>query len=149
MGNQGMKINASVSTFAASLLFAPAAVAGIVVSAPVDVVGHLPLATFIGDNFANQSYKDWGNEPFVAVNPTNTNDIVVSSFAFGTPTNRNAALFYSTDGGSNWTLQFSVPPPSANVGVPRDWNFTYNSSGVLHGTILGSDGNIYQGATTN
>jgi len=144
-----MRTNFNVFAFAASLLFAPAAVAGLIVNAPIDVVGHLPLATFTGNNFATQSYKDWGNEPFVAVNPTNTNDIVVSSFAFLTPTNPNASIFHSTDGGANWTLQFSVPPPSPSVGVPRDWNFTYNSSGVLHGTILGSDGNIYQGATAN
>jgi len=137
------------SAFAATLLTAPAAFAGLIVGAPVDVVGNLPLATFVGNNFATQSYKDWGNEPFVAVNPTNPNDIVVSSFAFGTPTNPQASIFYSTNGGTSWTLQKTIPPPSASVGVPRDWNFTYNSSGVLHGTILGSDGNIYQGATTN
>jgi hypothetical protein len=134
---------------APGMLVAPAAFAGLIVGAPVDVVGNLPLATFDGNNFATQSYKDWGNEPFVAVNPTNTNDIVVSSFAFTTPTRQQASIFYSTNGGTSWTLQQTIPPPSASVGVPRDWNFTYNSSGVLHGTILGSDGNIYQGATTN
>ena len=138
-----------LSAFAATLLTAPAAFAGLIVGAPVDVVGNLPLATFVGNNFATQSYKDWGNEPFVAVNPTNTNDIVVSSFAFETPRNSQASIFYSTNGGTSWTLQKTIPPPSVSVGVPRDWNFTYNSSGVLHGTILGSDGNIYQGATTN
>jgi hypothetical protein len=135
--------------FVASVLFAPAAFAGLVVGTPVDVVGHMPLATFVGDNFATQSYKDWGNEPFVAINPINTNDIVVSSFAFLTPRNPNASIFYSTDGGANWTLRFSVPPPSTGAGVPRDWNFTYNNSGLLHGAILGSDGNIYQGMTSN
>ena len=138
-----------LSVFGAASLAAPAAIAGLIVSAPIDVVGNLPLATFIGDNFATQKYKDWGNEPFVAVNPTNIDDIVVSSFAFSTPTNRDAALFYSTNGGNNWTLQFSVPSPSANVGVPRDWTFAYDNTGTLHGAILGSDGNIYQGMTAN
>ena len=47
------------------LLVARTAVAGLIVGAPIDVVGNLPLATFIGDHFATQSYKDWGNEPFV------------------------------------------------------------------------------------
>jgi hypothetical protein len=144
-----MKTHLKLLALAPGLLAAPAAVAGIIVSQPVDVVGNLPLATFTGNNFATQSYKDWGNEPFVAVNPTNTNDIVVSSFAFGTPTNPQASIFYSTNGGTSWTLQNTIPPPSTSVGIPRDWNFTYNSSGVLHGTILGSDGNIYQGATPN
>ena len=60
--------------------------------APIDVVGNLPVATFVGDHFATQSYKDWGNEPFVAVNSTNTNDVVISSFSFGAPRNPDAAL---------------------------------------------------------
>jgi hypothetical protein len=144
-----MKMYFKLLAFAPGLFAAMPAVAGIIVSAPVDVVGNLPLATFTGNNFATQSYKDWGNEPFVAVDPTNTNNIVVSSFAFGTPTNPQASIFYSTNGGTSWTLQNTIPPPAAGVGIPRDWNFTYNSSGVLHGTILGSDGNIYQGATAN
>ena len=109
-----------LSAFAATLLTAPAAFAGLIVGAPVDVVGNLPLATFVGNNFATQSYKDWGNEPFVAVNPTNTNDIVVSSFAFETPRNSQASIFYSTNGGTSWTLQKTIPPPSVSVGVPRD-----------------------------
>ena len=145
-----MKTILKSSAFAAILfLTPPAAFAGLIVGAPVDVVGHLPLATFVGNNFATQNYKDWGNEPFVAVNPTNTNDIVVSSFAFATPTNPQASIFYSTNGGTSWTLQKTISPPSASIGVPRDWTFTYDSSGALHGTILGSDGNIYQGATTD
>jgi hypothetical protein len=93
-----------LAVFGASSLAARAAIAGLIVSAPIDVVGNLPLTTFIGDHFATQKYKDWGNEPFVAVNSTNIDDIVVSSFAFETPTNPNAALFYSTNGGNNWTL---------------------------------------------
>jgi hypothetical protein len=40
------------------------------------------------------------NEPFVAVNPINPNDIVMSSFSFGAPRNPDAALFYSTNGGT-------------------------------------------------
>ena len=71
-----------LSVFGAGWLAARSAIAGLIVSPPIDVVGNLPLATFIGDNFATQKYKDWGNEPFVAVNPTNHDDIVVSSFAF-------------------------------------------------------------------
>jgi hypothetical protein len=144
-----MKTYFKLLAFAPGLFATVPAVAGIIVSAPVDVVGNLPLATFTGNNFATQSYKDWGNEPFVAINPTNTNDIVVSSFAFGTPTNPQASIFYSTNAGTSWTLQNTIPPPSTSVGIPHDWNFTYNSSGVLHGTIVGSDGNIYQGATAN
>jgi hypothetical protein len=113
------------------LLTAPAAFADLIVGAPIDVVGNLPAATFVGDHFATQSYKDWGNEPFVAVNPINTKDVVISSFSFGAPRNPDAALFYSTNGGANWTLQFTVPQPSPSVAIPNDWTFAYDSAGTL------------------
>jgi hypothetical protein len=114
---------------APGLLAAPATFASLVVNAPIDVLGNLPLATFVGDHLATQNHKDWGNEPFVAVNPTNTNEIVVSSFAFGTARNPDAALFYSTNGGTSWTLQFTVPSSSAGVAIPNDWTFAYDSTG--------------------
>jgi len=53
-----MKTHLKLLALAPGLLAAPAAVAGIIVSQPVDVVGNLPLATFTGNNFATQSYKD-------------------------------------------------------------------------------------------
>ena len=101
------------------LLTAPAAFADLIVGAPIDVVGNLPVATFVGDHFATQSYKDWGNEPFVAVNPININDIVISSFSFGAPRNPDAALFYSTNGGANWTLQFTRTAAFAQCCHPK------------------------------
>ena len=51
------------AVFGTASLAAPAAIASLIVSAPIDVVGNLPLATFIGDNFSTQKYKDWGNLP--------------------------------------------------------------------------------------
>lgn len=140
---------AKLLAFAPGLLVAPAAIAGIVVSAPVDVIGNLPLAQFTSNGYGTNSYKDWGNEPSVAVNPLNTNEIFVSSFSYSTSsTSSGANVFYSTNGGTSWSSQFSVPAPSNGVTISNDWNFAYNSAGVLHGTILGG-GNIYQGATTN
>jgi len=145
-----MKAIFKLFAFASGLLAAPAAIAGIVVSAPVDVIGNLPLAQFTADGYGTNTYKDWGNEPFVAVNPLNTSEIFVSSFSYGTSTTSSGAnVFRSTNGGTSWTSLFTVPAPANGVGIPRDWNFTYNSAGVLHGSLLGSDGNIYQGATSN
>jgi hypothetical protein len=144
-----MKTHFKLFAFAASLLFAPAAFAGIVVSAPIDVIGHLTAADFTSNGYGTNTYKDWGNEPFVAVNPVNPSQIVVSSFAYGTSsTTSGADIFYSTNGGAGWASQFTIPAPASGVGIPNDWNFAYNSAGVLHGTILGG-GNIYQGATAN
>ncbi len=134
---------------APGMLVAPAAFAGLIVSAPVDVIGNLPLATFTSLGYGTRTYKDWGNEPYIAVNPLNTNDILISSFSFSTSsTTTGANVFYSTDAGSRWTSQFSVPAPVNGVTIPNDWTYAYNSAGALHGTVLGG-GNIFQGATTN
>ena len=135
---------------AAGVLVAPAAFAGLIVSAPVDVIGNLPAARFAMVGYGTRPYKDWGNEPFVAVNPVNTNDVFISSFSFSTATSLSgdANVFYSTNGGASWTSQFSVPPPASGVAIPNDWTFAYDSTGTLHGAILGA-GNIYQGATAN
>jgi hypothetical protein len=118
----------------------------------VDVIGNLPLANFNAGNYAGQTYKDWGNEPFVAVNPTNPNTIVVSGFAFGAPPNNAASLWYSTNGGNTWLTNFgAMPQPSANVGIPNDQTMAYDSSGTLHLAVLGGCGNcnVYSGTTTN
>jgi hypothetical protein len=138
---------------AAGVLVAPAALAGLIVSAPVDVVGNLSAARFTMVGYGTRPYKDWGNEPFVAVNPLNTNDVFISSFTFSTSgsISGDANVFYSTNGGTNWTSQFSVPPPASGVTIPNDWTFAYDSSGTLHGAVLGGEPtpNVYQGMTAN
>jgi hypothetical protein len=134
---------------ALGLLSAAPAFAEIIVNTPVDVIGNLSLAQFTGLRYGTRTYKDWGNEPFIAVNPTNTNDILISSFAYSTSsTTSGANVFYSTNAGASWTAQFSVPSPTNGLTIPNDWNFTYNNSGTLHGAILGG-GNIFQGATAD
>jgi len=143
-----------VRATAAAVLFALSldARAGVLLNAAVDVIGNIPVAQFTGFGYGTNSYKDWGNEPSVAVNPLNTNQIVVSSFSYGTnSTTSGANIFYSTNGGVSWTSQFTVPAPSSGVGVPNDWNFQYDSTGVLHAVALGGCNacNIYQGSTTN
>src|SRR5262245_13969906 len=105
---------------APGLLAAPATFADLLVSAPIDLIGTLPVATFTGLGYATRLYKDWGNEPFVAVNPLDTNDIFISSFAFSTSsTTSGANVFYSTNGGSSWTAQFSVPSPASGLTIPN------------------------------
>ena len=108
-----MKTILKLFAFAVGLLAAPAAFAGLVVNAPVDVVGHLSLADFTSNNYGGQAYKDWGNEPFVAVNPLNPSQIVVDSFAFGTSsTTSGASIFFSTNGLAHlwefWKWPFAI-----------------------------------------
>jgi hypothetical protein len=128
------------------------ALASLIVSAPVDVIGNLPLSEFTGSGYATRTYKDWGNEPSIAVDPSSPNHIVISSFSFGTlSTSRGANIFYSTTGGSSWTSQFSVPAPAAGIGIPNDWRFLYDDSGVLHGGVLGGCNacNVFHGTTAD
>jgi hypothetical protein len=142
-----------ILVLAAGVLVAPAASADLIVSAPVDVIGNLSAARFTMVGYRTRPYKDWGNEPFVAVNPLNTNDVFISSFSFSTSgsLSGDANVFYSTNGGTNWTSQFSVPPPASGVTIPNDWTFAYDSSGTLHGAVLGREStpNVYQGMTAN
>jgi hypothetical protein len=136
---------------------APAAFAELSISTPVDVIGNLGVADFTGNGYGTRSYKDWGNEPSVAVNPINLNDIWISSFNFGTSsTTSGASAFYSTNGGASWSSEFTVPAPSNGTGIPNDWRFLYDATGALHGAILGgarcgsaSACNVFQGQTAN
>lgn len=123
---------------------------GAALGAPIitDVVGQLPRSEYQAD-IAGRSYKDWGNEPAVAVNPLNPQDLVMSSFGFSTSGGGRASLWTSSDGGANWNIRFPVTAPAPGVVVPADWNFAFDSAGVLHGAVLGRDGNIYQGFTAN
>jgi hypothetical protein len=117
--------------------------------AVIDIIGNLPVSeynTFIKFN----GYKDWGNEPSIAVNPTNANQIAVSSFAFNTSsTTSGASLWYSTNGGANWNITFPLQAPVNGVGIPNDQTFKYDSTGNLHGAFLSFNNNIYSGMTSN
>jgi hypothetical protein len=135
---------------------------------PIDVLGHLPAAEynqFIPNaiNFqGNGNFKDWGNEPSIAVNPLHPDLIVVSTFAYGGfivsgPGSTNASIWYSTDGGADWTIRFPIPiSPAPGEGVPNDQTFAYDSKGVLRAAMLtfgltsSNPGlNIFQGTTTD
>jgi hypothetical protein len=121
---------------------------------PVDVIGNLTLSDYTS-YIQPQAYNDWGNEPFIAVNPVNPSDMIISSFAYGSPATGDpgASLWYSTNGGASWSIRFPInTDPAAGVGVPFDQTYAYDSNGVLHGVFLGIDsgGNqhIYQGSTS-
>lgn len=118
----------------------------------VDVVGNMSSSQF-SSLIAPQNYKDWGNEPFIAVNPTNPNNIAVSGFGYGTSsTSSGSSIWYSTNGGSNWTMTFPFQAPANGVSIPHDQTFQYDSSGNLHAAMLGTTSNgdnIYQGVTSN
>ncbi len=115
---------------------------------PVDVIGWLPVAeynTYIG----SVSYYDWGFEPFIAVNPTDPNKIVISSQAYNTGSSYGASLWYSTDGGKNWGIRFPITTPPSGI-VAADQVFAFDSAGVLHGALqTQSYCAIYHGSTAD
>jgi hypothetical protein len=113
-----------------------------------DVVGRMPIAEF-NTYIGSQTYRDWGNEPFIAVDPTNNNNVLVSAFAYGTP---GASVWYSTDGGTTFGIRFPITAPPSSSGGPNDQTFAYDGSGVVHTGMLTSFGPnqfVFHGSTPN
>jgi len=116
----------------------------------VDIIGRLSASdykTFVGAHHD----VDFGFEPFIAVNPTDPNKLVISTLAYNSGWPAGASLWYSTDGGSNWVIRFPIAaPPSGQV--PSDQVYAYDSAGVLHG-ILETQGStplyLYHGFTAD
>lgn len=111
----------------------------------LDVMGTVNPVDFA--NFiAPQTYKDWGNEPFIAVDPSSPNKVLISGFGFGSP---DGMLYYSTNGGASFDLRFPMtnPPGQGNFSAPNDQTYFYDNAGLLHGAILTSDGNVYHAQT--
>lgn len=98
-------------------------------------------------------HSTFGAEPSIAVNPTNTNQIVILSFAgsFWWQPTGHAPMWLSNDGGTTWSQVLTIPiPPGIGLdGCPCDQTPHYGSNGRLYITFLKNDGNIYTGQTTN
>jgi hypothetical protein len=78
-----------------------------------------------------------GNEPAIAINPANPDQIAITRFTFAW--NGNADLLFSTDGGGTWTNEQSVPPPpgvQGTDGCPCDQVIDYGRDGTLYGAFL-------------
>jgi hypothetical protein len=58
MWDNAMKTLLKLLVFASGLSAAPAAFAGLIVSAPIDVIGNLQLAQFTGLGYGTNTYKD-------------------------------------------------------------------------------------------
>src|SRR5262245_52161003 len=107
----------------------------------------------VSNTNANLTNTDTANdgEPSIAIDPNNTNQIVIS--AFSGSWGANAPLWHSTDGGNNWTKQFTVPVPpglaaATTANCPCDQAFDYDRAAGASGTFL-TNVDIYSGTTTN
>ncbi len=124
-------------------------------AAVVDVLGNLAPGDF-NAYIAPQSFADWGNEPSVAVNPTNPQELVLASFGYGSwVSSSTAQLWHSTDGGNSWFVSFSIPTPFAgSTFFIDDQTFAYDSSGKLHCALLAynsssNSDSVLHGVTTD
>jgi hypothetical protein len=124
-------------------------------AAVVDVLGSLSPSDFSA-YVASQSFCDWGNEPSVAVNPRNPQELIVASFGYGSwVSSSTAQLWHSTDGGSSWVVSLSMPTPfPGSTFFVDDQTFAYDSSGALHCALLAYDNvsnsdAVFHGVTTN
>jgi hypothetical protein len=64
------------------------------------------------DSQGNNIVGDAANEPSMAIDPTDPNNIIIGWRQFDTVTSnfRQAGMAYSHDGGATWTLTASAPP---------------------------------------
>jgi len=103
----------------------------------------------VSNTNANLTNTDTSNdgEPSIAINPSNTNEIVITAFSGNW--NPNAPLWHSLDGGSTWTERFTIPPPPGVTtgNCPCDQAVDFGRAGNASGTFLISD--IFTGTTTN
>ncbi|GAA0696830.1 hypothetical protein GCM10010193_59530 [Kitasatospora atroaurantiaca] len=80
-----------------------------------------------------------GNEPSIAVNPANPNQIAITRFSGSWSGGGNTDLLYSADGGITWTERSTIPPPPGlddTGGGPADQTIDYGRNGTLYGTFL-------------
>ncbi len=127
---------------------------------PTRIRPTLPTAIFptafvadvvVNNTNPNLTTTDTNNdgEPSIAIDPNNPNEIVIS--AFSGSWGANAPIWHSTDGGSNWTKQFTVPAPPGipgAAGCPCDQALDFDRNNGVSGTFLTSV-DIFSGTTTD
>ena len=112
---------------------------------------------FIADVVVSNTDPDLTNrdrfgdtEPSIAVNPDNTDEIVLTAFS-GSWGSGVAPLWHTTNAGDIWAKEFTIPiPPGvpSAPGCPCDQAVDYGRGNGMSGTFL-SGGNVYSGITTD
>jgi len=93
-----------------------------------------------------------GGEPDIAINPLNKNQIVVFAGFGGFAWNGNAFNLVSNDGGLTWTKRFQIPPPPGapnTAGCPCDATQDYGLDGILYGTYLTGNTDVFSASNPN
>ncbi len=71
------------------------------------------IVNAVPNDHSNETNSD--SEPNIAVNPNNPHELVITTFTPPDSGITNGPVFFSTDGGENWSLKFDVPG-----GMPND-----------------------------
>src|SRR5262245_23708537 len=102
---------------------------------PIRVVNVIPQSLSSETNF--------DSEPSVAVNPSNPQQVVVTSFTPDTAAPvTTGPYFFSTDGGTTWSQNSVIPGGNATFGT-KDISVRFGgSSGVLYAGILRGDSSL-------
>jgi len=92
------------------------------------------------------------SEPSIAINPANPNQISITAFSGNW--GANSPLFNSSDGGSTWTKQQTIPiPPGAGngaAGCPCDQDIDFQRGNLMAGTFLSlNPTDVYTGLTSD
>ena len=79
------------------------------------------IVNAVPNDHSNETNND--NEPNIAVNPANPSQMAITAFTPPDAGLLNGPIFYSTDGGENWSLVFDAPGAGS-----RDQTIGYASS---------------------
>jgi len=96
----------------------------------------MKIVNVIPATMSGESHQDSG--PNIAVNPSNTNEIVISALTPDPNGGPNAPVYVSTDGGDTWTLKSIIPHngSTGTAGITVKYGQTSNElyAGILKGT---------------
>jgi hypothetical protein len=101
------------------------------------------IVNVIPNDHSDETNTD--SEPDIAVNPNNPHEMVITAFTLPDSGITNGPIFFSTDGGENWSLRFDIPG-----GKPNDQTVCFaTTSNELYMATLRDGGqqlNVLRGA---
>jgi hypothetical protein len=95
------------------------------------------IVNAIPNDHSNETNRD--AEPSIGVNAINPHEMIITAFTPPDGGNPNGPLFYSTDGGENWSLRFDIPGGETQDQSPC---FARTSNELYLGTVRGDNSHL-------
>ncbi|HBB95346.1 MAG TPA: hypothetical protein DC054_08130 [Blastocatellia bacterium] len=95
------------------------------------------IVNVIPQDHSNETNAD--AEPSVTVNPSNPDEMIVTAFTPEEAGSPNGPLFFSSDGGENWSVKFDIPGGETHDQSPL---FAKTSGELYLGTLRGDTGDL-------